>query len=115
MTTTLAPSPAIQAPQQRPDEYVVVVSLEDIREGRQALSSRCAIARAFHRQYGEYDGYRAHVSPDGYLYVPYGGEFWADGARDWIRRFDRSKSLVSPERFVFRRVDTRPPADRQSA
>jgi hypothetical protein len=98
MTHTLtAPAP----PQTEQDTLEVVVTLEDIREGDAGDGSACAVARAVKRVTG---ARKIHFWSNGLL--------WADDAEwrnldagRWAARFDRDKTSVAPERFIFRRED----------
>lgn len=89
-----------------PDELVIVVTYDDIKNGISGNSMKCAIALSAQRT----TGVTCHMG--GYLFVyQYDDEsiriadkYENIEAGRWAEQFDHDKSLVAPERFVFRRI-----------
>lgn len=95
------------------DEIVVVVTLEDIDKGQQRQSRWCPIARAANRIVGgnycamgyELYVYKHDLLINGYPVtdtVP--KRYYCYEATEFAQLFDTDKTLVAPERFVFKRV-----------
>lgn len=96
------------------DRLVVTVTARDIEEGRRRSPFTCAIALAAGRRLEPARQY-AEMDADGVLRVhterPGGDDvttlrYFNEYAGAWVRKFDRNKRSVTPERFVFRLIQS---------
>ncbi len=96
----------LERPVTETEELVIVVTMDDIRNGNQRSSYSCPIALAAMRTHPEYDFQMGIPSLHRWARSGFHKQtvFKNEDAARWIRAFDNDKNSVAPERFIFRRA-----------